>query len=104
MDLFTSVLVDHFDEGQPVGSVIEYGPVVAHGLSYNVHGVEDHRVSRSQVDRVYFSVFGRPFDENTCSKNIIYISQVCSGSVVVTTLDCGPRGSWFKSRVGANIL
>ena len=29
---------------------------------------------------------------------------VCSGSIVVTTLDCGPRGSRFKSRVGANIL
>ena len=29
---------------------------------------------------------------------------VCSGSIVVTTLDCGPRGSWFESRVGANIL
>ena len=27
-----------------------------------------------------------------------------SGSIVVTTLDCGPRGSWFESRVGANIL
>ena len=24
--------------------------------------------------------------------------------IVVTTLDCGPRGSWFESRVGANIL
>ena len=31
-------------------------------------------------------------------------SPVCSGSIVVTTLDCGPRGSWFKSRVGTNIL
>ena len=29
---------------------------------------------------------------------------VCSGSIVVTTLDCGPGGSWFESRVGANIL
>ena len=29
---------------------------------------------------------------------------VCSGSIVVTTLDCGPGGSWFESRVGVNIL
>ena len=32
------------------------------------------------------------------------VSHVCSGSIVVTTLDCGPRGSRFKSRVDANIL
>ena len=32
------------------------------------------------------------------------LSLMCSGSIVVTTLDCGPRGSRFKSRVGANIL
>ena len=31
-------------------------------------------------------------------------SQVCSGSIVVTTLDCGPGGSWLESRVGTNIL
>ena len=24
-----------------------------------------------------------------------------TSSIVVTTLDCGPRGPWFKSRVGA---
>ena len=30
--------------------------------------------------------------------------SVFSGIIVVTTLDCGPRGSWFESRVGANIL
>ena len=30
--------------------------------------------------------------------------KVCSGSIMVTTLDCGPRGCRFKSRVGANIL
>ena len=30
--------------------------------------------------------------------------RVCSGSIVVTTLDCGPGGSRFESRVGANIL
>ena len=29
------------------------------------------------------------------------IRSVCSGSVVVTTLDSGPGGSWFESRVGA---
>ena len=29
---------------------------------------------------------------------------VYSGSIVVTTLDCGPGGAWFESRVGANIL
>ena len=28
---------------------------------------------------------------------------VCKGSIVVTTLDCGPGGSWFESRVCANI-
>ena len=28
----------------------------------------------------------------------------CSGSIVVTTLNCGPGGPWFRSRVGANIL
>ena len=32
------------------------------------------------------------------------LNAVCSGSIVVTTLDCGPGGPWFKSRVGANIL
>ena len=36
--------------------------------------------------------------------HFIIIIIVCSGSIVVTTLDCGPIGSWFKSRVGANIL
>ena len=35
-----------------------------------------------------------------CSGSIV----VCSGSIVVTTLDSGPGGSWFESRVGANIL
>ena len=30
--------------------------------------------------------------------------DLCSGSIVVTTLDCGPGGSWFEFRVGANIL
>ena len=30
--------------------------------------------------------------------------QVCSGSIVVTTLDYKSGGSWFESRVGANIL
>ena len=29
---------------------------------------------------------------------------VSSGSIVATTLDSGPGGSWFESRVGANIL
>ena len=29
---------------------------------------------------------------------------VCSGSIVVTTLDSGPEDSGFESRVGANIL
>ena len=29
---------------------------------------------------------------------------VCSGSIVVTTLDSGPGGPGFESRVGANIL
>ena len=28
----------------------------------------------------------------------------CSGSIVVTTLDSGPGGSWFESSVGANII
>ena len=27
-------------------------------------------------------------------------TYVCSGSIVVTTLDCGPGGSWFESRCG----
>ena len=32
---------------------------------------------------------------------------VCSGNIVacmVTSLNCGPGGSWFKSRMGVNIL
>ena len=29
---------------------------------------------------------------------------MCDGTSVVTTLDCGPGGIWFKSRVGANIV
>ena len=29
---------------------------------------------------------------------------VCSGSIVLTTLDCGPGDFWFEFRVGANIL
>ena len=33
-----------------------------------------------------------------------FIVYMCSGSIVVTTLDCGPGGSWFESRVGNNIL
>ena len=44
-----------------------------------------------------------------CNYNIIsltgdLIDIVCSGSIVVATLDSGPGGSWFESRVDANIL
>ena len=34
--------------------------------------------------------------------NHSFWSQCVSGSIVVTTLDSGPGGSWFESRVGAN--
>ena len=37
-------------------------------------------------------------------QNLFFCYSVCSGSIVVTTLDSGPGGSWFESRVGANIL
>ena len=36
--------------------------------------------------------------------NNLHIFIVCSGSIMVTTLDCGSRGFWFESRLGANIL
>ena len=47
------------------------------------------------VDMIHICIMPTPL----CS-----VSIVCSGSIVVTTLDSGPGGSWFESRVGANIL
>ena len=31
-----------------------------------------------------------------------FVFDMCSGSIMVTTLDCGPGGLWFKSQVGTN--
>ena len=42
----------------------------------------------------------RPF---TCWISGSYF-LVCSGSIMITTLDCEPEGPWFKSREGARIL
>ena len=43
-------------------------------------------------------------DVTNCFWMVTWSTKLCSGSIVVTTLDCGPGGSWFESWVGANIL
>ena len=59
------------------------------------------RASTSNLGRFAPSVWASP----SMHPNMLdHLTNVCSGSIVVTTLDCELRGSWFESRVGVNIL
>ena len=40
----------------------------------------------------------------SCQWSLNKVSTLCSGSIVVTIIDCAPWGPWFESPVGANIL